>query len=429
MLGAQLETWLRAGRFAAWLTLGLCFIPPTLPAQVPIETVGRVETLEPPLGPHWVWASDPVNERMALVDLRDGRMLGTVDGGWGVTTGLFSDVRNEFYVPATYYSRGSRGVRTDVVTAYDGFTLAPVGEVVIPPKRAINALPSGNAALLDDARFAVIFNQTPASSVSVVDVENRRFAGEIATPGCSLVYASGPRRFFMICGDGSLLSIVLDEEGRASSRIRTHPFFDPKIDPVMEKAARIENRWFFISFQGWVHEVDVTGPEPEFAPRWALLDEGDRADSWLPGGPQPVAAHAGLGRLYVLMHQGGVDTHKQHGTEAWVYDVNRQQRVLRVPMRNPGFTYLGVSMEFGREWVWPFNGLYGFLVDSLAGELGVAELAVTRDARPLLVAGSYFSGALAVYSAESGEFIRRLVTGNMTDAVLRTPYRPQEDAR
>ena len=73
---------------------------------------------------------------------------------------LFARSRPEIYVPATYYSRGTHGTRTDVVEIYDPTNLAWQGEVVIPPKRATNAVALAHAALSDDDRFLAIFNWT-----------------------------------------------------------------------------------------------------------------------------------------------------------------------------------------------------------------------------------------------------------------------------
>ncbi len=399
----------------------LALFVPGAAAEVPVEIdyLGRVETL-PSARPHWIWSSDPVLERTALVDLEDGRLLGVIDGGWGITAPVFSRDGRAAYVPETHYSRRSRGERTDVVTFYDLETLHPGGEVVIPPKRAINALPSANAALSDDGRFLAVFNMTPATSLSIVDVETRRFVGEIQTPGCSLVYAAGPRRFAMLCADGAALAVELDESGRLERLQRSEPFFDPRTDPVTEKAVRVGDVWLFVSFEGHLHALDVSGPSLGVRESWSLLSDADRAESWRVGGPQHLAAHAGSGRLFSLVHQGGEDTHKEPGRELWVYDLATRERIQRIELVSPGLTYLGVSMEFGQDWIWPFNRLYDWIL--AAADMGVGSIAVTQDERPLLVTGSNFSGSLALYDASTGEYLRRVAVGNMTTAVLQAPF-------
>ena len=397
------------------------------PAELPVDEVGRVEVLGAPLSPHLVWASDAVLPRITLADLESGDTLGVIDGGYGITAALFARTRPELYVPETHYSRGARGERTDVVSVYDALTLGPVAEIVIPPRRAINQLPSANAALTDDDRFALVFNMTPATSVSVVDLEQRIFVAEIATPGCSLVYAAGPRRFVSPCADGALLVVTLDESGREASKVRTRAFFAPWRDPVTEKAVRRADEWLFVSFEGRVHPVDVSGAEPRFAEPWDLLAAEDRAEGWRIGGQQHLAVHAATGRLYSLVHQGPPDTHKDPGSELWVYDLAQRRRVDRIALRSPGVTYLGAPIDPGPRLFWPLGRLFEMVL-SLAG-IGVTGVAVTQDERPLLVTGSSFSGSLGIYDALSGEFLHRVAPGNMTTLVLQVPWETIEATR
>jgi methylamine dehydrogenase heavy chain len=278
----------------------------------------------------------------------------------------------------------------------------------------------GNAALSDDDRFLAVFNQTPATSLSIVDLERRTFAGEVETPGCALVYGAGARRFLMLCADGAALLVELDDQGNAIRKLKTERFFDPEADPVMEKGVRRGTTWYFPSFEGRVHEVDVSGPAPTFGEPWSLVGEAERADGWRIGGRQPLAVHRASGRLFALMHQGGPDTHKDPGLVAWVFDLAARERTGTIELRNPGLTYLGVSLEFGQDWIWPFSSLYDWLLSFVP--LGVASLAVTQDDAPRLVTGAEFSGSVGVHDADSGEFLSRVVTGNMTNLVIQAPY-------
>ena len=145
-----------------------------------------------------------------------------------------------------------------------------------------DALALGHAALSDDDRFVAIFNWTTGQSLSIVDVEHRQLTADIATPGCSLVYAAGPRRFVSLCGDGAVLSITLDDDGHEAGRTRSEPFFDPQADPVTEKAVRYGNQWLFVSFEGKVHPVDVSGPNRDFddEPRVAISASGEAVAVW-----------------------------------------------------------------------------------------------------------------------------------------------------
>ncbi len=404
---------------AASLVLGLCAAPTH--ADLPVEPTGRVLTLPAPSS-HWAWVGDPVLRRSTLVDLESGRMLGMLSAGFGPVMPLTALGRGEVYVPETHYSRGSRGERTDVLTIYDATTLGPVGEVVLPPKRAISAVPGHHAALTDDERFAVVFNLTPAQSISVVDVAERRLAGEIATPGCSLVYPAGPRRIAMLCLDGALLLVTLDERGAEAARLRTEPFFDPEADPITEKGVRVGDRWLFASFDGWLYEVDFSGAEPAFSEPWSLLTGGERADDWKVGGTQHLAVHQESGRLFSLFHQGGLDSHKDPGSEIWVYDLASRERVQRIEVKSPGVTVMGVPIEAPESWIWPFGAMANGMIGAVGAGMGTDEIRVTRGEDPLLVGASNFTGGLALYDVATGTFLRRIYTGNMTNMGVLAPF-------
>jgi methylamine dehydrogenase heavy chain len=376
-------------------------------ADLELEQTGQVMSLPQPPESHWVWVGDPVLRRSALLDLDSGKLLGSVGAGEGIPGPLFPRTRPELYMPQTHYSRGDHGERTDVLVVYDATQLLPIDEVILPPKRAIFGFDSGAAALSDDERFAALFNLTPATSMSIVNVETRTLVQELPTPGCSLVYAAGPRRFASLCGNGALLLVTLDETGRVVDRTRSAPFFDPATDPVTEKAARWGDTWLFVSFEGYVHEVDLSAATPRFSAPWSLLSDAQREASWRIGGTKHLAVHQATGRLYSLVHQGGPDTHKDAGTELWVYDLVSRSRVQRIQLASsPGG-------------IWPFRVIASWLRSS--DPQAVDEVQVTQDAAPLLVTLETGPGGLGVYDALSGEFRRRIRTGNMANLGLVVP--------
>ncbi|MAE96753.1 MAG: amine dehydrogenase [Deltaproteobacteria bacterium] len=405
---------------ASLLLLGLLGPVPAR-AELPVESTGQVVTLPAP-APHWAWVADPLLRRSTLVDLDRGKTLGMVSAGFGPIMPMLAAGRGEVMVAETHYSRGSRGERTDVLTLYDMRTLAPTAEVVLPPKRAISAVPSNHATLTDDERFAVVFNLTPAASISVVDLAERRLAGEIATPGCSLVYAVSGRRIAMLCLDGALLVIALDEGGGEASRKRSAPFFDPQVDPITEKGVRIGDRWLFASFEGYLHEVDLSGEVPAFAEPWSLFDDGQRSDEWRIGGAQHLALHRKSGRLFALMHQGGVDTHKESGSEVWVYDLAGRKLLQRIELESPGLTIMGFPIEVPEDWIWPLSSIASGIVNAIGSAMGGDEIRATQDETPLLAVTSNFGGGIALYDALTGDFLRRIYSGNMTNVGLIAPF-------
>jgi methylamine dehydrogenase heavy chain len=397
-------------------------------ADLPVEKLGQVESLPEPFSSNWFWASDPVLERAALVDFSVNRVLGGIDGGWGITVPLFP--RNnplEFYVPETHYSRGSRGERTDLITVYESRTLKPTAEIIIPAKRAQNSLPSANATLTDDEQFLAVFNMTPAQSISIVDVKNRRFVEEIPTPGCSLTYAAGIRRIMMICGDGALLFVSLKEDGSLQDKQRTETFFDPQKDPLTEKGIRVAQTWYFVSFEGYLYSINVgdnlDDTSAMFSKPWSLISEDERNEHWRIGGRQFFAIHNASQELYVLMHKGDVDTHKTGGTHLWKFDLATQEKISEHKLVSPGFTFSGVPTEFGTDWIWPFSELYNVLSGFSFQEPHARPdaIVITQDEDPTLILGGQFSGMVAIYAASDMTFNHRVTTGNYSNLVLQLP--------
>ena len=56
---------------------------------------------------------------------------------------------------------------------------------------------------LNDEQFLLLFNFSPAASVTVIDIVNRKIIAEAAIAGCTLVYPSGKLSFGSLCGDNT----------------------------------------------------------------------------------------------------------------------------------------------------------------------------------------------------------------------------------
>jgi len=363
-------------------------------AELEPEPLGRVATLPAQPDPHWLWVYDMVYDymtdgRASLVDGDSGRFLGVLNTGYSFTQLTLPSHYREIYSAETYYSRYTRGERNDVVSIYSPTDLSPIAEIEIPDKRASTIPTPHNAVLTDDDRFMLIFNLTPATSVSVVDVKARRFVGEIETPGCSLVYPTGPRGFFSLCGDGSLLNVSLDDEGAARSAERSAPFFDVETDPLSEKGVRVGDRWFFVSFEGMLHAVDTATAKPVFDAPVSLLSDTERAAGWRVGGVRHLAVHQRSGRLYSVVHQGGgQETRKQPGKQIWVYDLETRQRTGTIKTNHE-----------------------------------TSLIAITQDAQPLLFTAAVARNVIDVYDATTGEFLRSIDSVGYTPTGLETPVR------
>jgi len=299
--------------------------------------------------PHWVYVLDPVFPHLiaSKVYLVDGDTLafkGMINTGYVPNMAMSPDAR-ELYVAETYWSRGTRGERVDVVTFYDVDTLEATGEVVLPRGRFLVVPKKPDAAITPDGRYLLSYNMDPATSVSVVDLAERRYVADIDSPGCALVFPTGNRSFSMLCPDGSFADFTFDEDGKAEVTMND-PFFDPEADPVFEHGvvSHADGRAFFVSYEGMLYEVDISEGRTRVVDSWSLVNEEDRAEKWRPGGWQLAAYHAATDRLFVLMHEGDRWTHKHAGEEVWVFDVTRNERIARVPLEHHAAS-LAVSQD------------------------------------------------------------------------------------
>ena len=90
-----------------------------------------------------------------------------------------------------------------------------------------------------------------------------------------------------------------------------------------------------MSYSGLVHPLDLAGAAAVVLPSWQLASPEERAAGWKPGGWQVTHFHVPTKRLYVLMHRGHEWTHKDLGTEVWVFDATTGKRLQRIALAKP----------------------------------------------------------------------------------------------
>jgi methylamine dehydrogenase heavy chain len=357
-------------------------------AALPMERM-EVAILAATPEPHWVWVNDisfmnMVDGRAYLIDGDSGRVLGMISGGNFHDALQLPADHSAIYSTDTFYSRGTRGVRTDVLSIYDPKTLAPVGEVILPAKQLLSVPTPVGMEMTTDGRFLAQYNFTPAQSLSIVDLKARTLVGEVDTPGCAFVYPTGPRTINMLCGDGSVLTLQLGESGNVVTRSKSDPMFDSPNVLVNEDAVRVGSVWYFVSYKGEVYTMDGSTGKPSFG-TWSLMNDAD-SEGWRPGGYQLFAIHAATGRMYVSMQKGGPGTHKNPGTEIWVYDIASKKRLQRV-----------------------------------AVEHHLTSVQVSKDDQPLLYTVSFEKPALQVYDALTLKHLRTVGEIGTTPTIIQIP--------
>lgn len=321
-------------------------------------------------GKHWVWVNDLVfpameSGRAMLVDGDSGQMLGMLSTGYFFQSIVLPSDYSAIYSPEIYLTRGTRGKREDVVAYYDTQTLTPTTEIDVPPKKVSAVGLAGHANLTTDDRFLAAYNFTPAQSVTMVDIRNKKFIEEVETPGCAQVYTAGKRAFNMVCGDGTMLTLKLDDTGKVTKTERSAAFFDPRADMLDDKPVRFGDTWLFVTMNNIVKPVDMSSGNPKFGEEWSLLDGTE--PGWRAGGFQYLAVNEPANELYVLVHEGGKWTHKNPGKHVWVYDLATKKRTRTIAL-----------------------------------EEEATSISVSPDAEPLLYTAYAEHGGLHVYDAKTG---------------------------
>ena len=367
---------------AGTLLAGAALAQQGQPPPLPIEPTGVIQTLPATYPPSWFLVHDASFFHMSdgkvyVIDTAAATLAAQVKGTFNVS--LIGNIaqapgRGEIYATQTFHSRGSLGDRLDVLTIFDMQTLAPKGEVILPTGKRFMGMPQHYALLpMNDDRWLGVANFSPATSVTLVDLDSRKIIGEIPTPGCVLAYPTGKRGFSSLCADGRFLSTELAANGSIVKQVRTDVFFNSDTSPIFERPAVIDGTAYFPSFAGLVYPVDMSGSVAKVGEPWNLVPEAERAKKWAPAG-LGLADKDDQGRLYVIMHPDAADgTHQRGGPEVWVYDPVTKQRVQRIVLKSWGLS-----------------------------------LALSRGKDPVLMVVNPNDMSLEMYNTGNGEFIRTI---------------------
>jgi methylamine dehydrogenase heavy chain len=363
------------------------------PAPLPEDPIPAVEKLPADYPKSWVLVSDlyfpsVLDGRVVVVDtMSPERPLKGMVRAAQFANMLFSPAKREIYTAETFYSRLTRGERTDAITIWNTATLQPKGEIVLPGgKRQQGVTYSGTFQFTNDERWALVANFTPAQSITVVDLDARSVLNEIDLPGCSHIYPTGARGFTSFCADGSLISVQLDEKGAvvASKTVENVQNIDSQAQ--FQMPAMVGRTAWFVTYGGQLKGYDLSGPvaRPVSAKLSVGTAEGGQPE-WRPGGWQVIAADP-RGLLYVLMSPYGREgSHKDGGTEVWVIDPASGKRTNRIVLQAHS-----------------------------------ASIALTSEAAPRLVVTRADMG-IDIYHAGTGAFIHSLGHAVAQNPIVYTP--------
>ena len=353
----------------------------TAPPPLQPETLGTVQTLPARYPSTWILAHDAaffhmLEGRVIVLDPLAETVAQQYKGMFNVSfVGNLAQAttRPEIYATEIFYTRGTRGQRKDVLTIFDKPSLKAIDEVVLPGDKSFRGIPERYAVtLIDNEKLLLVFNLNPATSVTVIDIVNRKILNEVDIPGCSLIYPTGERGFSSLCANGGILTTQLDAYGQVVSQERLQPFFSVAEAPIFERPAIIDGIAYFPSFLGDIHPVDLRGQTAVPGQAWPLVTETERAVGWRPSGIGIIDTDT-AGNFYLLMQeQGRAGSQGEGGREVWVADPKQKQRLRRIKLQNHGLS-----------------------------------LAVTKGGEPLLVVTNSDMN-IDVYRAGSGEYIRTI---------------------
>jgi methylamine dehydrogenase heavy chain len=382
MASGTVSHWLKGAAVAllAFPVFAADPLPPPLPADV-----SDVATLAVPPPPHRFIVSGFGGPAYAIYDGDTGKLEGSISTGYIPNLTIAPD-NSKFYVSETYWTKGTRGDRQDMVTVYDAKTLNVVKEIPLPSRALVGKMQ--NFALNASGTRAYVYAMQPAASVVWVDLKKMAVGGSIEIPGCALVFPFGDDGFSTLCGDGSLGTVMIDAAGTAKIS-HSKPFFDANKDPIYEGSLvdAAAGKAVFVSYTGLVYTAKL-GPEPAIEKPWSIqaaaglpvAGTGVTELAWRPGGRQLAAYHRASGKLFVLMHMGNYWTQKQGGTELWALDTKTHSLVSRFPLwpvptsglgndRVPWYANMGVSQD-DKPVVFLLNGEGNDVVlDAATGEV------------------------------------------------------------
>ena len=320
----------------------------TASAELARDELGKVETLPVPYPDDWVIAHDIAFDHMSLgrfmvMDITGEKVTDFFKGSFnGANIAAFTQAtkKPEMYVLEHYYDRGTRGKRTDMVTIYDKATLSPIDEIILSgPKRAEILVSKFIISLIDDERFLLLYDFTPGTFITVIDLEKREVVNDVQMPTCAGIFPTGKRGFSSLCSNASMVSYQLDDNGKVKQQTKIEPFFDIDKDALFERPAIIDGMGYFPTFTGNVQEIDLTGATARLGEKWSLLNAADKKQNWRPGGAW-LAATDSSRRLYVMMHENGAEgSHDNPGSEIWVFDTGKKTRVNRIPLTLPAIAF------------------------------------------------------------------------------------------
>lgn len=241
---------------------------------------------------------------------------------------LLSHDQATLFTLSDYLKRFTYGPAESVVQIFDLATLTEKQEIIVPTK-AVKAI--GMSQLLEqssDGRYLYVQNATPATSVTVVDLETSTVVSEIPIPGCyGIIPAMEGHRFSTLCGTGVLKSYVLD--GSEYQTFQSDTIFNPDQDPLYVQAERRKDGTLIIpAYSGTLYLIDDSKPAPSLVKTLDITR--DVGGNWAPGGYEVISYNAAHDVVFMIVHPDAHDgSHKDPSAEIWSYSLGTEKLIAR----------------------------------------------------------------------------------------------------
>lgn len=288
----------------------------------------------------------PIEPEVFYVEegITEGPYIFAVNGSWGGASNIYTlgtdlDMKgnvspglqpaatvsadsSKLYVMSNYNERIVWGETTSVIQEFDVQTQSLLREIEVPAGKL--AMVDSQPILIQlstDEKYVLAQNATPATSVSVVDLETGAFLVEIPTPGCwGILPMVTANSFTTVCGDGTFNTYSWNADGTYGEPVKSEQIFDVDADALFTNPAVMNGKLVFASFKGNLYVVDITG-EAAVLDEVIPMAEGIEGD-WAPAGSEVIAGHEATNTVFVLMHSGAYEgSHKNTTEEIWAFDL------------------------------------------------------------------------------------------------------------
>jgi methylamine dehydrogenase heavy chain len=365
-------------------------VPSQLSKQATAELLDKPTIVKaPPSNSKRVYITDPghfqVTTQVFTLDGDTGKLLGMSDAG--NMAHVMTTHSGKFFATAnSWWSRISRGKRTDYVQLIDAQTHDTVADIEISPTRFLSGVMPWMAAMTPDDHYLLFYQFSPSPGVGLVDLQKKSFVKMMDVPDCYEMFPTSSKTFYMNCRDGTLMKISYDEQGntkREASRI-----FHQENEYLFNNPAysMVSGRLVWPTYEGKIFQANLTDQSANFLPPIEAFTAAEKTANWRPGGWMPVAYHRPSDRIYLLADQRPQWHHKTTSRFVFVIDAKTGKRIAR--------------LDLGHE------------TDSIG---------ISQDAQPHLYALSTGEKTLYVHDATKGKLLHKVGELGRDPNIITTP--------